>query len=74
MSPIEHIPDVLDRRYKNMITGSTTLEEMCVGILLPCGKHLDDRISSVRGEVLAQLTRLTPPLGIHVIVPTFLLN
>ena len=32
-----------------------------VGILLPCGKHLFDRIISLRGEVWAHNTSLTPP-------------
>ena len=41
-----------------------------VGILLPCGKHLFDRIISLRGEVWAHNTSLTPPLLFKVPVPS----
>ena len=34
---------------------------MRVGILLTCGKHLLDRIISLRGEVWVHNTILTPP-------------
>ena len=40
---------------------------MTVCILLTCGKHLHDRIISLRGEVWAYSTGLTPPLSIFVI-------
>jgi hypothetical protein len=41
-----------------------------VDILLPNGKHLHDRIISVRGEVWAHKTSLTSPLFIEVHVPS----
>jgi hypothetical protein len=40
-----------------------------VGILITCGKHLHDYIISLRGQVWAQKTSLTPPLLIEVPVP-----
>jgi hypothetical protein len=40
-----------------------------VGILLTRGKHLHDRIISLRGEVWAPNTSLSPPLFIKVPVP-----
>ena len=39
------------------------------GILLTRGKHLHDRIISLRGKVLAHRTSLTPPLVNEVSVP-----
>jgi hypothetical protein len=40
-----------------------------VGILLTCGKQLDDGFISLRGEVCANKTSLNPPLFIEVPVP-----
>jgi hypothetical protein len=37
---------------------------------LECGKHLHDRIISLKGEVCANKTSLTPPLCIEVSVPS----
>ena len=37
------------------------------GILLTCGKHLHDRIISLREEVWADKTSLTLPLSIEVL-------
>jgi hypothetical protein len=37
---------------------------------LACGKHLHDRIISLKGEVCANKTSLTPPLCIEVSVPS----
>jgi len=43
---------------------------MRAGILLTCGKHLHDHIISLRGEVWANTTSLTPPSFIEVPVPS----
>ena len=39
-------------------------------ILVTCGKHLHDDIISLRREVCAHITSLTPPLSIEIRVPT----
>jgi hypothetical protein len=41
---------------------------VCVGILLTCGKHLHDRIISVRGNPLAHKPSSSLPLFIEVSV------
>ena len=41
-----------------------------VDILLTCRKYLCDLIISLRGEVWAYNTSLTPPLFIEVLVPS----
>lgn len=41
-----------------------------VGNLVTCGKHVHDGIISLRGEVLAHMTSLIPPLFIEVMVPS----
>ena len=51
-----------------------TLLYVRVGILLTCGKHISDRIISLRGEVWADKTsnttsNKTPPFLIEVPVP-----
>ena len=43
---------------------------MRVGTLLTCGKHLHERIISLRGKICIHKTRLTPPLLIEVHVPS----
>jgi hypothetical protein len=41
-----------------------------VGILLSCGKHLHDRLISIRGEVWVHKSSLTLPLFIEMPVPS----
>jgi len=43
---------------------------LSVVILLSCGQNLHNRIISVRGEVLAHKTSLTPPLFYKNAVPS----
>jgi hypothetical protein len=59
--------------YSKYITEKSTLFTRLYvrfGILLTCGKHVHDRITTLREEVWAHTIGLTPPLFIEVPVPS----
>jgi len=56
--------------YKKQQRWSPSYNYVGVHILLICGKHLHDCINSLRGEVWAHKSSLTPPLFLEVSVPS----